>query len=339
MRTEWTLFRRLTGAALALTFVVVLLGAYVRLSDAGLGCPDWPGCYGRWIVPAQPHHLAAANAAYPQRPVEPAKAWKEMIHRYAAGLLGLLVLALAILAWRNRRDPAQPVGLPLALLVLIGFQSLLGMWTVTWQLKPVIVVAHLLGGLTTLGLLAWLLLDQRRCQTQPVSAAGRRLLRRYAGLGLALLAAQIVLGGWTSANYAALACPDFPTCQTQWWPPMDFREAFTPWRGLGVSYEGGVLANDARVTLHFMHRLGALVVTLALGGLSIRLLVAVPNRAARSLGGAIALLLMIQISLGVANVVLHLPLAVAVAHTGGAALLLLALVMLNHHLQAEGAPC
>lgn len=329
-------FHRLAWAALALTFGVVVLGAYVRLSDAGLGCPDWPGCYGRLDVPDETHQIAEANAAYPDRPVEPAKAWKEMIHRYGAGMLGLLELALAALAWRNRRDPAQPVALPLALLGLIGFQSLLGMWTVTWQLKPVVVMGHLLGGLTTLGLLAWLVLRQGR-YGRNLATTDDGAARRYALLGLALLVVQIALGGWTSANYAALACPDFPTCQTHWWPPMDFREAFAPWRGLGVSYEGGVLANDARVTVHLMHRLGALVVTLYLGWLSGRLITTARVPAWRYAGIAIAVLLTIQLGLGIANVLLHLPLPLAVAHTGGAALLLLSLVTLNHLLRPETA--
>ena len=333
-------FHRLTWIALALTFVVVMLGAYVRLSDAGLGCPDWPGCYGRLAVPDQAQQIAEANAAYPHRPVEPVKAWKEMIHRYSAGTPGLLVLALAVLAWRNRRDPGQPVALPLVLLGLIGFQSLLGMWTVTWQLKPIVVMGHLLGGLTTLGLLAWLVLRQGRRDPLTLStlAGGEGTeLRRYALLGLALLVVQIILGGWTSANYAALACPDFPTCQTYWWPPMDFREAFTPWRGLGVSYEGGVLANDARVTVHMMHRLGALVVALYLGWLSGRLVAIARSRTLRFAAIAIAALLVVQLGLGIANVVLRLPLPVAVAHTGAAALMLLSLVTLNFLLRPETA--
>ena len=330
-----TVFHRLVWAALVLTFGVVVLGAYVRLSDAGLGCPDWPGCYGRLLdLPDQTQQIAEANAAYPHRPVEPAKAWKEMIHRYGAGTLGLLVLALAVLAWRNRRDPGQPVALPLALLGLLGFQSLLGMWTVTWQLKPVVVMGHLLGGLTTLGLLAWLVLRQGRYGGDS-AAADDRALRGYALLGLVLLIVQIALGGWTSANYAALACPDFPTCQTHWWPPMDFREAFAPWRGLGVSYEGGVLANDARVTVQMMHRLGALVVALYLGWLSGRLVATARARAPRLAGIAIAVLLAVQLGLGIANVLLRLPLPVAVAHTGGAALLLLSLVTLNFLLRPE----
>ena len=334
--TRRTLFHRLAWAALALTLVVVVLGAYVRLSDAGLGCPDWPGCYGRLDVPDEAHQIAEANAAYPHRPVEPAKAWKEMAHRYFAGTLGLMILALAALAWRRRSAPDQPVVLPLCLLALVVFQALLGMWTVTWQLKPVVVMAHLLGGLTTLGLLAWLVLRQGGYGESSVVAADRAL-RGYALLGLALLVAQIALGGWTSANYAALACPDFPTCQTHWWPPTDFREAFTLWRGLGVSYEGGVLANDARVTIHLMHRLGALIVFLYLGWLSWRLVVTGRSRVVRFAGLAVAVLLIGQLALGIANVVLRLPLPVAVAHNAGAALLLLALVGLNHLLRPEPA--
>ncbi|MFZ1640626.1 MAG: COX15/CtaA family protein [Candidatus Contendobacter sp.] len=329
-----TVFHRLAWAALALTFMVLLLGAYVRLSGAGLGCPDWPGCYGRLDVPDEAHQIIEANAAYPHRPVEPAKAWKEMVHRYFAGILGLSILALAVLAWRRRFAPNQPVVLPLCLLALVVFQALLGMWTVTWQLKPVVVMGHLLGGLMTLGLLAWLALRQGRYGGDTV-AANDRALRGYALLGLALLVGQIALGGWTSANYAALACPDFPTCQTRWWPPMDFREAFVLWRGLGTSYEGGVLANDARVTIHMMHRLGALTVFLYLGWLSWRLLATDRSRTVRFAGLAVAVLLIGQLALGIANVVLRLPLPVAVAHNGGAALLLLALVMLNHLLRPE----
>ena len=328
-------FLRLAWAALVLTFVVVVLGAYVRLSDAGLGCPDWPGCYGHLDVPDKVEQIAAANAVYPHRPVEPDKAWKEMIHRYFAGALGVLVLALAVVSWYRRREPGQPVSLPLALLGLVVFQALLGMWTVTWQLKPVVVMAHLLGGLATLSLLAWLVLRQGRYGISKPLAAGDRALRGFAVLGLLLLVGQIALGGWTSSNYAALACPDFPTCQARWWPPMDFREAFTLWRGLGVSYEGGVLDNDARVTIHMMHRLGALVVLFYLGWLVWRLLAPTRSRNLRVVGLAIAVLLCIQLGLGIANVLMQLPLPVAVAHNGGAALLLLALVMLNHLLRSE----
>lgn len=324
-----TLFKRISWLATALALGVVVLGAYVRLSDAGLGCPDWPGCYGHLGVPESEQHVVQANAAYPERPVEAPKAWKEMIHRYFAGTLGLLVLALAVIAWRRRDEAGQPVVLPLLLLVLIVFQALLGMWTVTLLLKPVIVMAHLLGGLATLALLWWLSLRQ---SWTPRTGGDAHWLRPWALLALVVVVLQVALGGWTSANYAALACPDFPTCQSAWWPPMDFKEAFTLWRGLGISYEGGVLDNDARVTIHVVHRLGALVVLLYLGWLVRQAMGTASERVLRGMGLLIGGLLLTQIGLGIANVVLTLPLPVAVAHNAGAALLILAVVALNHAL-------
>jgi cytochrome c oxidase assembly protein subunit 15 len=327
-------FFRLALLATVLAFSVVVLGAYVRLSHAGLGCPDWPGCYGHLDVPAGDHEVSQANAAYPQRPVEAGKAWKEMIHRYLAGTLGLLILTLAVGAWRRRHDPAQPVALPLLLLGLVIFQALLGMWTVTLLLKPVVVMAHLLGGLTTLALLWWLVLRQGGWQSAAATSEVRPL-RGWALLGLLLLVAQLALGGWTSANYAALACPDFPTCQGQWWPPMDFQEGFVLWRGLGVSYEGGVLENAARVAIHVSHRLGALLVFGYLAWLVWRVRGGTRDRVVRATALGVAMLLLLQVSLGIANVVLYLPLAVAVAHTAGGALLLLALLTLNHVLRPK----
>lgn len=322
-------FRRIALIATVLALCVTVLGAYVRLSHAGLGCPDWPGCYGYLGVPAKDYQIAQANAVFPERPLETDKAWKEMVHRYLAGILGLLILALALLAWRRRREPGQSLALPLFLLGLVIFQALLGMWTVTLLLKPVVVMAHLLGGLATLALLWWLVLRQGGI-VQAGDEIEDRPLRPWVLLGLAVIIAQIALGGWTSANYAALACPDFPTCQTQWWPAMDFKEAFILWRGLGISYEGGVLANDARVTIHMMHRLGAVIVLTYLGWLSWRILTTARSQVLRGTSLMMLLLLVAQIGLGIANVVLNLPLPVAVAHNGVAALLVLTLVVLNH---------
>ncbi|MEE4375935.1 MAG: COX15/CtaA family protein [Candidatus Competibacteraceae bacterium] len=322
-----TTFQRIALIATILALCVVVLGAYVRLSDAGLGCPDWPGCYGHVGVPESEQHVEKANSAFPERPVEVDKAWKEMIHRYFAGLLGLLILALAVMAWKRRHESDQPLVLPLFLLGLVIFQALLGMWTVTLLLKPVVVMAHLMGGLTTLALLWWLVLRQSRPPSVTVDTRG---LKIWALLGLLLVVCQAALGGWTSTNYAALACPDFPTCQTYWWPPMDFKEAFVLWRGLGVSYEGGVLDNDARVTIHMVHRLGAMVVLCFVGWLIWKLINIAEQPVLRLTSIAIALLLALQISLGIANVVMTLPLPIAVAHNAGAALLILALVTLNH---------
>jgi len=252
----------------ALCFLVVVLGAYVRLTAAGLGCPDWPGCYGH-LTPSGAAHDAAPGA-YAGRPLESGKAWREMIHRYAAGTLALVILAIAALAVRARR--ARPVSLPLSftLVAAVIVQALLGMLTVTWQLTPLIVTAHLLLGLTTLGLLWWLALSLPASPwgASSLGSAGRALrggaasiasARHLAVLGLVALAVQIALGGWTSSNYAAIACPDFPLCQRAWWPPADFRDAFVLWHGIHLDYEGGLLGNAARTAIHLTHRLGALV--------------------------------------------------------------------------------
>lgn len=330
-----TLFSRLVLAAFALCIGVVLLGAWVRLNDAGLGCPDWPGCYGKLVVPTGDAAVAHANAAFPERPLEAAKGWKEMIHRYFAGTLGLLILAGAVLALRRRRDPEQPLALPLFLLALVLFQSVLGMWTVTWQLKPVVVMGHLLGGLATLSLLWWLSLRSRGWLAGPASVPAG--VKAAGVLVLLVVIVQIALGGWTSANYAALACTDFPTCHGSWWPQADFGEAFVLWRGLGVNYEFGVLDAPARIAIQLTHRIGAVVTALLVLSLAIGLLLKLPAPAVRRVAWAMIALVLLQFSLGIANVLLSLPLAVAVAHNGGAAALLLALVALNHVLHPPHA--
>ncbi|MFO1354822.1 MAG: COX15/CtaA family protein [Gammaproteobacteria bacterium] len=327
----YTAYQRLLYLAAALALTVVVLGAWVRLTDAGLGCPDWPGCYGQLTVPNQPHEHAAAAAAFPDRPVDASKAWHEMIHRYVATTLGLSILGIAGLAFANRRDPRQPVALPTVLLALVIFQGLLGMWTVTLLVKPLIVVAHLLGGLSTLGLTFWLILEARRKPAMSAPRASRRA-SGLALLALVILVLQIALGGWTSSNYAALACPDLPGCLGQWWPAQaDWHEAFILWRGLGVNYEGGVLDAAARVAIHFTHRLGALVtlvVMLVVGYRSARSERSTPQvaRAGRLVLAAVIL----QVALGLSTVWFGLPLWVATAHNGGAALLLLAVINLNH---------
>lgn len=321
-------YHRLAVFACFLAFVVVVLGAYTRLSDAGLGCPDWPGCYGKLVVPHS-EHVVTEKHYLEQRPLEPEKGWKEMVHRYFAGTLGLVILALAVLAWLRRREPGQPVWLPTFLLGLVIFQAVLGMWTVTWQLKPVVVMAHLLGGMSTLGLLVLLAL-----RTRGKAVGVPRWALQWRGMAVAaliVLVGQIALGGWTSSNYAALSCPDFPTCQGEWWPETDFQEAFVLWRGLGVNYEFGVLDHPARTAIHLVHRIGAVVTFLLLGWLALRL-VRSGDGAISGTGWLIGGLLLVQVSLGIANVVLQLPLGVAVAHNGVAALLLLSLIKLNYQL-------
>lgn len=319
------LFVRLARFGTLLALTVVMLGAWVRLTDAGLGCPDWPGCYGRLVVPDQATPAQELGSEF-TRPLEAGKAWREMIHRYLASTLGLVCVALALIAWRNRRDPAQPWRAPLALVVLVVFQGLLGMWTVTLLLKPIVVVAHLLGGFATLALL--FSLGRWRAARFPASTPGLRTLGLTAA---AALVAQVFLGGWTSANYAALACPDFPTCQTQWWPAIaDFDEAFVLWRGIGIDYEGGVLDHPARVAVHFTHRLGAIFATLLVALLGWRLARA---SATRLDGAAVLALLLTQVSLGVSIVWFGVPLAVAVLHNGVAALLLLTVINANQRIR------
>ncbi len=288
---------------------VVVLGAWVRLTDAGLGCPDWPGCYG---------HL------YPQTHVEFGKALREMIHRYFATTLGLIIATLLVWAIINRKDRDQPVAPVAALFVVVCLQGLLGAKTVTLLLTPLIVTGHLLGGLTTLGLLWWLALAPGRRDL----SSNETGLRIFAVCGLAALIVQIALGGWTSTNYAAIACPDFPTCQQRWWPPMDFRDAFVLWRGLGIDYEGGVLSNPARVAIHFTHRLGAVVVGSILLTLGATTLLRARRGRLAFAGALLIFAVLLQISIGIATVHWAVPLPLATLHNAGAALLVIAVVTL-----------
>ncbi len=370
-------FHRIAWLAVALTFGVIVFGAFVRLSDAGLSCPDWPTCYGRAAWP-QATQDVSSHAASAIRPFETHKAWREQVHRHLAASLGVLVLALALLAARRRRFgiaqvlgasllvalaiplymkgqvvPALAVaGLGEALLLVaalrwsnldlsraavltlavVVFQALLGKWTVTMLLKPVIVMGHLLGGMLTFSLLTWM---AWRATHLPIVLVDARALRRWVLAGIAVLGVQIALGGWVSANYAALACGaggwttpeahylDFPKCVGQWWPPTDFREGFVLWRGVGVDYEGGVLDGASRIAIQMAHRIFALVVFTAMALLSWRLL---RTPGLRAWAVVLALLTLAQVLLGVLNVKLSLPLPVAVLHNGGAALLLFVLV-------------
>jgi heme a synthase len=294
-------YRALAAAAVVLAFIVVVMGAYVRLSDAGLGCPDWPFCYGQPL----PAEIADRDAL--------AKAWKEMGHRYLAGTLGVLIVLLVIGAWRRRRDAA----LATAIVLLVVLQATLGKWTVTMLLKPAIVTAHLLGGMTTLALLAWLALAQWPHRPAPEL----RALRTPAASALAALAVQIALGGWVSANYAALACPDLPLCRGQ---AMDFGNAFHVVRELGRTGEGELLPLAALTAIHWTHRVFALVALAAVLTAAVR-----AWRLARPLALLVGALVLAQFALGLANVAAGLPLALAAAHNAGAALVLVALVVLN----------
>ncbi|MDB6162704.1 MAG: cytochrome oxidase assembly family protein [Xanthomonadaceae bacterium] len=373
-------FHRLAWLACALAFGVIVFGAFVRLSNAGLSCPDWPTCYGRaaWPTSNLVDHVATAI-----RPVEVHKAWREQLHRMLAGSLGVLVLTLALLSARRRGFGMAQIVLaaiaiavsvtlymrgaypPAAVLAAIGegvllfaavrwsnedfarvsaltlamviFQALLGMWTVTWLLKPIVVMGHLLGGLLTFALLTW---TAWRATDLPLQLPDARIWRRLLILALTLLGIQIALGGWTSSNYAALACgTDFPRCVGQWWPPHDFREGFVLWRDAfigngGVDYEGGVLTGGARIAIQLAHRMMALVVFVYLSWLSLRLW---RTPGVRGAGATLAALVIAQVCLGIANVKLALPLPIAVLHNAGAALLLFVLVGLAARIRSPEA--
>lgn len=298
------------SVAMLLSALVVVLGAYTRLVDAGLGCPDWPGCYGFLTVPQTEADLARSTAAYPCAPVEAGKAWTEMIHRYFASILGLVVISLPLIAWKTK----QPMILPSILAVLVIVQGAFGAWTVTLKLWPQVVTAHLLGGFATLAILFYYLLLLNPKWKWRVSPRASRV----AHVTLAFLVLQIALGGWTSSNYAALACPDFPTCHGEFFPPMNFVEGFDVFQDIGPNYLGGEMSSEARAAIQMAHRMGAFVVlgvafwTAALlnGGLRWTLTAVVSG----------------QFLLGASNVLLNLPLSVALLHHAGAAALLLVLV-------------
>ena len=324
MQKKYFLYIAIAAAVLA--FGVVMLGAYVRLSQAGLGCPDWPGCYGHVSVPTESEVNSTLLAA---RPLEPSRAWKEMIHRYFVGGLSALIFALAVLTfWRRKNsNQPQPKLLPGLLVILLVLQALLGMWTVTLLLFPPVVTAHLLGGLATFSLLVLLVLQSGAYLKLGSGATDG--MRKLAVLSLAVLICQIALGGWVSSNYAAIACPDFPTCQGSLWPKdMDFTSGFS-WHGVGADYQGGILENAARMAVHMTHRLGALITFLILGFTSFDIALRARDRMLRLLAATVGALLLTQIALGISLVKFGWPLAIADLHNGVAALLLGSVVTLN----------
>lgn len=305
--SPYRLLKILVGVGVGLAFLVVVLGAYTRLVDAGLGCPDWPGCYGQFLAPDSPEEIERAESLFPDSPVDIKKAWTEMAHRYLATGLGLLIIGVVVLAWRAK----TALTLPVILLILVVVQGIFGAWTVTLKLLPQVVTAHLLGGFATLGLL-WVyfvrLLGFDYLAIPPA-------VRRHAYVFLAVLIVQISLGGWVSSNYAALSCPDFPLCQGALFPPMDVVEGFNLMQEIGPNYTGGELSMEARIAIHNAHRWGAYFLIIV--GIALMLRVSRPMRL------VIGVVLGLQFTLGAANVMLGLPLWVAVMHNAGAALLLL----------------
>ena len=317
------LWKRMTLIAVILTLVVMTLGAYVRLNDAGLGCPDWPGCYGSLSVPQSEATISKAQAVFPSKPLEVGKAWLEMTHRYIAGSLGLLTLVISAIAWQKRRLLMTAWWCGVVLVAVILFQATLGMWTVTFLLRPVVVSAHLIGGMSVLAILTWLYV--RNC-VSPIPVCST--IRLHAKIGVLILLGQIFLGGWTSSNYAGLACTDFPTCHGLWWPKMNFGDAFYLRRALGENALGRPLTLESVTAIQWTHRLGAGVTFLYLGMLSWKL-IKQSISILRNWGIALITLLLMQIGLGIVNLILHLPLVLAVAHHFVAALLVVTLISLN----------
>ncbi|EKE81494.1 COX15/CtaA family protein [Idiomarina xiamenensis] len=322
--------RLLVKFTVLVAFCVIILGAYTRLTDAGLGCPDWPGCYGFVGVPKTTEQLNQAQLRFPDNPVEHHKARNEMVHRYLAGSLGLLIAAIAVVAIKRRtKQPNSPLKLPILLLGLVIFQAALGMWTVTMNLQPLIVMGHLLGGFATLSLLFLLAL-----RIQPYRlAGGDPLLRRYrsfALIALFVVLAQIALGGWVAANYAALACTEFPFCEGNWWQRLDVAGAFSV--PAADNYLYGAHDYDDRMTMHIAHRIGAIITSIVVLALLIKCWrQAVSNFFRRNLL-IVGLLLLVQVALGISNVWFSLPLPVAVAHNAVGVLLLISLVALNYNI-------
>ena len=320
--------KKLVLVSILLAMVVIVLGAYARLTDAGLGCPDWPGCYGHLSFSKTTENIEIAQQAFPDRPFEEHKAWNEMIHRYFASALGFLILVIFINSLFSKAYN-KPVKLPLFLVFLVCFQGALGMWTVTLNLLPAVVMGHLLGGFTVLSglFLLYLRLTPFRI---PGGDARMRHFGKFAILGMVILTAQIALGGWTSANYAALACTELPVCQGNWYERLNFSGAFSVPEA--ENYEFGAHDYDERMTMHIVHRIGALITFLYLCWLGIRLYAVASSTLIKKLSTLMVLVMGVQIILGISNVVYSLPIAVAVMHNAVAACLMLVLITISYTL-------
>lgn len=310
-----------TVVAFALGLIVVVLGAYTRLVDAGLGCPDWPGCYGFLTVPQSDSDIAVANARFPETPLEASKAWPEMVHRYAATILGFVILMMLGSAIHAR----VKLTIPICLTILVIAQGIFGAWTVTLKLWPQVVTLHLLGGFATVALTLIYLMKLR---VIPAFDVAIKAYRPALCVAIVLLV-QIVLGGWTSSNYAALACPDLPLCHGELIPTMDFQKGFNFLQAIGPNYLGGELSNDARIAIHFSHRIVALILV----GLTIWLLTELQSLTRWILAG----ILVAQFSLGVSNILFNLPVVVATLHNFGALMYLLGIVYVIYQVRTRSS--
>lgn len=325
------LIRGVATAGVIFALFVVMLGAYTRLTDAGLGCPDWPGCYGQMVLPDSGSELQKAQTKFPQIPIESRKAWTEMAHRYAAGTLGLLIFFIGISTLRKRVQDSQfPWHVPAALLLLVVFQALLGMWTVTLKLLPVVVMAHLLGGM-----LIFAFLTRFRIQISSLQGQNLPQWRPWLRLGVLIVFLQIALGGWVSSNYAGISCIGFPMCNGLWFPELHFAKGFNLFSPVGANYQGGLLDNEVRVSIQFIHRIGAVVTACYVLALASLILWKSPSKYLKTAAWLMALLVLVQFILGVMNVVYLLPIKIAVAHNGVAALLLAIMFSTLHLTQGE----
>ncbi|ARB93368.1 heme A synthase [Legionella longbeachae] len=320
------LLRYAVTCAVLLSLFVVMLGAYTRLTDAGLGCPDWPGCYGQIVLPSAQEKLQAAQTQYPQIPIETRKAWTEMAHRYVAGTLALLIFFVGFYVLRKRSQGSHlPWHLPIALLFLVVFQAALGMWTVTLKLLPVVVMGHLLGGILIVACLF-----RFRFQISALTGQDLPQWRPWLRLGVIIVLIQIALGGWVSANYAGISCIGFPTCNGAWWPDLHFAQGFNLFSPVGANYQGGLLEHEVRATIQFIHRLGAMITAVYVVTLSLFILLKSHFNYLKTAAVVMFFLVLIQFTLGILNVIYLLPITVAVAHNGIAALLLAAVFSTLH---------
>ena len=328
--------KKLVAFTTLLAFCVAVFGAYVRLSDAGLGCPDWPGCYGYFGPPNSPSELADTQQLFPDQPFNSTKAWIEMVHRYLATALGFLILILFYFGIKNRPDKQPSTNsdnkttLLTILLLLVIFQGLLGMWTVTLKVHPMIVLAHLVGGMSTLALLFYF---YKKLTPSNFPIDKTKKITGALLFGFVLLIIQIMLGGWTSSNYAALGCPDIPLCYGQLWPDnMDFSTAFWSWQSFGNNYEGGLLPPPAKTAIHFTHRVGAVITLLALSALGIQYL-RNSSREIRIASQYFLAALVTQFVLGIVMVWSSINIVLATAHNAFAAILLLSFINLLYTLK------
>lgn len=323
---ENKIIRCVASGAVILALCVVMLGAYTRLTDAGLGCPDWPGCYGHMVLPGEQSGLEHAQEQFPQIPIESTKAWTEMIHRYAAGTLALLIFFISIGSLIKRLKGSEvPWHLPLVLFLLVLFQAALGMWTVTLKLLPVVVMGHLLGGI-----LIFACLCRFRLQLSAYDGQDLPRWRPWLRLGVIIVFIQIALGGWVSSNYAGISCIGFPACNGAWFPHLNFAKAYDLFASIGANYQGGLLDNDVRMTIQWTHRMGAMVTLLYVLPLSIILFFRTHLIYLKASALLLMLLILVQFILGILNVIYLLPLSVAVAHNGIAALLLATIFSMLH---------